>query len=50
MIYTLFFSRLRDLSPELEADYEHRSEALLQHVTGQHPGFVDIKSFVGRGR
>ena len=46
MIYTLFFSRLRDLSPELEADYEHRSQALLQHVTEQHPGFVDIKSFV----
>jgi heme-degrading monooxygenase HmoA len=45
MIYTLFFSRLRDLSPEDRADYLERVEALRSLAGAEHPGFVDIKSF-----
>ena len=46
MIYTLFFSRLRDLSPDQQADYADRSQTLLQRATERYAGFVDIKSFV----
>ena len=46
MIYTLFFSRLRDLSPDLQAAYGGRSQQLFERATERYPGFVDIKSFV----
>ena len=46
MIYTLFFSRMRDLSAELQADYLTRSTSLFERATEHHPGFVDIKTFV----
>ena len=46
MVYTLFFSRLRDLSPESQTDYENRSEALNERVAERYPGFVDMKAFV----
>ena len=46
MIYTLFFSRLRDLSPELQAAYCGRSQQLFDRASERCPGFVDIKSFV----
>ncbi len=46
MIYTLFFSRLRDLSPALQAAYGGRLQQLFERATERYPGFVDIKSFV----
>ena len=46
MIYTLFFSRLRDLSPDLQAAYGGRSVQLFERASERYPGFVDIKSFV----
>ena len=46
MKYTLFFSRLRDLSPDRQRDYVNRSERLDERVSELYPGFVDKKTFV----
>ena len=46
MRYTLFFSRLRDLSPDRQRDYANRMEQLHARVAEQYPGFVDKKTFV----
>ncbi len=46
MIYTLFYSRLRDLSPDSQTAYDGRSQQLFERATERYPGFVDIKSFV----
>lgn len=46
MIYTLFFSRLRNLEPADAADYESRQEALARLAREKYPGFVDLKSYV----
>ena len=46
MQYTLFFSRLRELSPEESKDYQDRARDLLDLAARDHPGFVDLKTFV----
>jgi len=46
MIYTLFFSRMRPLDADLQADYSRRQADLLACARRNHPGFVDSKSFV----
>ena len=46
MQYTLFFSRLRELSPEESKDYQDRARDLLELAARDHPGFVDLKTFV----
>ena len=46
MRYTLFFSRLRHLSPDSQRDYVNRSEQLDERVSERYPGFVDKKTFV----
>ena len=46
MLYTLFFSRLRDLSPAELDEYRQRTEALHDLAEAEHPGFVDIKTYV----
>ena len=46
MQYTLFYSRLRPLSPEREADYRRKSDQLLERAQREFPGFVDAKTFV----
>ena len=46
MIYTLFYSRLRPLDDNLEAEYTRRNDHLLRRVRHDFPGFVDTKTFV----
>ena len=46
MIYTLFFSRLHAMAPEVEADYGRRQADLVARARAEHPGFVDTKTFV----
>lgn len=46
MIYTLFFSRLKELSPQERTDYESRAGALRRLAEEAHPGFVDMKTYV----
>jgi len=46
MIYTLFFSRLRPMESDLEAEYTRRNDDLLRRVRQDYPGFVDSKTFV----
>lgn len=46
MQYTLFFSRLRDLGSEERGDYQDRSTSLYDLAVREHPGFVDLKTFV----
>lgn len=45
MIYTLFFSRLRQLSDESAREYQERLAALRERARTEFPGFVDQKSF-----
>ncbi len=46
MIYTLFFSRLRELDEVQRDQYETWSARLLALAEDEHEGFVDMKSFV----
>jgi len=46
MIYTLFFSRLRDRGPKAHEQYLRHSDSLEQRVSTEFPGFVDTKTFV----
>jgi heme-degrading monooxygenase HmoA len=46
MLYTLFFSKMRDLSPTEMDEYHERVGALKDLATAEHPGFVDIKTYV----
>lgn len=45
MIYTLFFSRLRDRGAEAQEQYVRHSDALEKRVSTEFPGFVDTKTF-----
>jgi heme-degrading monooxygenase HmoA len=46
MLYTLFFSTMRGLSPTEMDEYHERAGALKNLATAEHPGFVDIKTYV----
>ena len=45
MLYTLFFSRLRDLDPDERAAYQERAGSLKALAEDAHPGFVDLKTY-----
>jgi heme-degrading monooxygenase HmoA len=46
MIYTLFFSRLRDeYTGEGRSVYMEDAMRVLEHARGNHPGFVDLKTY-----
>ncbi len=46
MIYTLFFSRMRDLSPADLEEYQARAAALKATAETDHPGFLGMKTYV----
>lgn len=47
MIYTLFFNRYReDLVGVRREAYEAHSGAVYERALAEHPGFVDLKSYV----
>lgn len=46
MLYTLFFSTMRDLSPGELDEYHERVGTLSDLATAEHPGFVGIKTYV----
>ncbi len=46
MIYTLFFSRLRELSAAEADEYHERVRALTELAAREHPGFVELKRYV----
>jgi heme-degrading monooxygenase HmoA len=46
MLYTLFFSKMRDLSPEELDEYHERFDALKNLATAEHPGFDSMKTYV----
>lgn len=45
MIYTLFFSRMRDLTSRERAEYAEWADALRTRARCEHPGFVDMKTY-----
>lgn len=46
MVYTLFFSRMRDLGPGGREAYSEHAAAVLERAMTEHPGFVSHKTFV----
>ena len=46
MIYTLFFSTLRDLPPAETEEYQQRAGALRERAEAEHPGFLGMKTYV----
>lgn len=46
MLYTLFFSKMRDLSAAELDEYHERLGALKELAATEHPGFVDMKTYV----
>ena len=46
MIYTLFFSKMRDLSPAEMDEYHERLGALKELAGADHPGFAGMKTYV----
>lgn len=46
MIYTLFYSRLRDFDDETAERYQRRNDELERRASGRFEGFVDTKTFV----
>jgi heme-degrading monooxygenase HmoA len=45
VIYTLFFSRMRDLTPRERAEYAEWADALRARARSEYPGFVDLHTY-----
>ena len=45
MIYTLFFSRMRDLTRDERDKYTEWADALRSRARAEHAGFVDMKRY-----
>ena len=46
VVYTLFFSRLRDLGSQEQAEYGERLGEMKRRAVEEYPGFLGMKSFV----
>ena len=46
MVYTLFFSRLREFSGEEQDAYRRHAQAVQEVAVAEHSGFVSLKTYV----